>query len=51
MFTEDKITEIYCLANDFCNFFDSLMKRYSIKDQKFPVRGNITVVQRYCNQK
>jgi hypothetical protein len=34
MFTEDKVTEIYCLADDFCKFFDSLMKRYSIEDQK-----------------
>jgi hypothetical protein len=34
MFTENKVTEIYCLADDFCKFFDSLMKRYSIKDQR-----------------
>ena len=23
MFTEDKITEIFCIADDFCNFFDA----------------------------
>jgi len=26
MFTEDKITEIFCIADDFCNFFDAQMK-------------------------
>ena len=28
MFTEDKITEIFCIADDFCNFFDAQMKKY-----------------------
>ena len=27
MFTEDKITEIFCIADDFCNFFDAQMKK------------------------
>ena len=26
MFTEDKVTEIFCIADDFCNFFDAQMK-------------------------
>ena len=27
MFTEDKITEIFCIADDFCNFFDAQMTK------------------------
>jgi len=30
MFTDTKVTEIFCLADDFCQFFDSLLKRYSL---------------------
>ena len=30
MFTGSKVTEIYCLADDFCKFFDSLLERYSL---------------------
>ena len=25
MFTEDKVTEIFCMADDFCKFFDAMM--------------------------
>lgn len=32
MFTDNKVTEIYCLADDFCKFFDSLLKRYSLSE-------------------
>ena len=24
MFTEDKVTEIFCMADDFCKFYDAL---------------------------
>ncbi len=27
MFSGDKITEIFCLADDFCKFFDSQVKK------------------------
>lgn len=30
MIPKDKITEIFCLADDFCNLFDELTKKYSI---------------------
>lgn len=30
MITEDKITEIFCMADDFCQFFDNAVSRYSI---------------------
>lgn len=30
MFTEDKVTEIYYLADDFCKYSDSIVKKYAI---------------------
>ena len=34
MFTEDKITEIFCIADDFCKFYDAMMAKYTIKEAK-----------------
>ena len=34
MFTEDKVTEIFCMADDFCEFFDAMLAKYTIKEQK-----------------
>ena len=34
MFAEDKITEIFCIADDFCRFFDAQMEKYTIMDSK-----------------
>lgn len=31
MITEDKITGIYCMADDFCKVFDAQMKKYTIQ--------------------
>lgn len=31
MLTEDKVTEIFCIADDFCKFFDTTIEKYSIK--------------------
>lgn len=31
MFTKDKITEIFCVVDDFCKFFDTMMAKYTIK--------------------
>ena len=31
MFTEDKVTEIFCMADDFCRFFDAMMALVSTK--------------------
>ena len=28
MITEDKVTEIFCMADDFCKFFDAMMAKY-----------------------
>ena len=30
MFSEDKITKIFCMADVFCKFFDSKMKKYTL---------------------
>lgn len=32
MITEDKVTEIFCMADDFCKFFDAQMRKYTIRD-------------------
>ncbi len=32
MFTEDKVTEIFCMADDFCKFFDQMFEKYTIRD-------------------
>ena len=34
MFTEDKITEIFCIADVFYRFFDAQMKKYTVRDSK-----------------
>lgn len=26
--TDDKVTELFCIADDFCKFFDALMEKY-----------------------
>ena len=33
MFTECKITEIFFMADEFCKFFDSTVKKYSVEDK------------------
>ena len=34
MITEDKFTELFCIADDFCKFFDAMMEKYTIKETK-----------------
>ena len=31
MSTEDKVTEIFYMADDFCKFFDAMIAKYTIK--------------------
>ena len=31
MITEDKVTEIFCMADDFCKFFDAMTAKYMLK--------------------
>jgi len=34
MITEDKVTEIFCIADDFCKFFNAIMIKYTLKSNK-----------------
>ena len=34
MFPESKVTEIYCMADDFCKEFVLQQKKYMIEDKK-----------------
>ncbi len=31
MLTEDKVTELFCMADDFCKFFDTMMAKYTLQ--------------------
>ena len=31
MIAEDKVTEIFCVADDFCKFFDAMTAKYTLK--------------------
>ena len=31
MTTEDKVTEIFCMADDFCKFFDVMTSKCTLK--------------------
>ena len=31
MITEDKVTEIFCMADVFCKFFDAMTAKYTLK--------------------
>ena len=31
MITTDKVTEIFCMADDFCKFFDAMTAKYTLK--------------------
>ena len=31
MITEDKVTEIFCIVDDFCKFFDAMTAKYTLK--------------------
>ena len=42
MITEDKDTELFCIADVFCKFFDAMMEKYTLKADK---KGNITASQ------
>ena len=34
MFSEDKVTEIYCMADDFCKKFAKVQEKYMVEDKK-----------------
>ena len=31
MITESKVIELFCMADDFCKFFDTMMSKYTLK--------------------
>jgi hypothetical protein len=44
MFTEDKVTEIFFMADEFCQLFDQMMAKYIIHDpKKRPYHRNSTM--------
>ena len=34
MLTEDKVTETFCMADDFCKFFDAMTAKYTLKSTR-----------------
>ena len=32
MITEDKVTELFCMADDFCKFFDRMVAKYTLAE-------------------
>ena len=34
MFTEGKVTELSCMVDDFCKFFDVVRQRHTLKPSK-----------------
>ena len=34
MITESKVIELFCMADDFCKFFDAMMEKYTLKSDK-----------------
>lgn len=34
MFSEAKVTEIYCMADDFCKEFAKVQEKYMVEDRK-----------------
>ena len=41
MFPESKVTEIYCIADDFCKEFTFQQEKYMIKDKKTRHRNKL----------
>ena len=40
MFPKSKVTEIYCMADDFCKEFTLQQEKYMIEDKKQKYRNN-----------
>ena len=38
MITEDKVTELFFMADEFCKFFDWMMARYTLKNYWCPIK-------------
>ena len=46
MFTEDKVTEFFCIADDFCKFYDTQMSKYTFKVENKPKYHRRAVCQK-----
>ena len=33
MLTEDKVSELFCMADNFCKFFDKMTAKYTLKSE------------------
>ncbi len=45
MITENKVTEIFCIADDSCKFFNAMMIKYTLnsnKKQKYHRKGTLS---------
>ena len=45
MLTADKITELFCMADDFCKFFDKMKAKYTLKSN---MKGALMSVSDKC---
>ena len=45
MFTEDKVAEIFCMADDFCKFNDAMMAKYTTKKRDFHRDGTLSMAE------
>ena len=43
MITEDKVTEIFCMADELCKFFGTMMLKYMLKSYNCGYHGNSTI--------
>ena len=46
MITEDKFTELFCIADDFCKFFDAMMEKYTLVEPKDGINKMIGIYHR-----
>ena len=44
MITMGKVTETFCMADDFCKFFDAMVAKYTLK----PVKKRKGAIAAYC---
>ena len=44
--TEDKVIELFCMADDFCKFFDVLMVKYTLKHIMKRPYGHCSIISK-----
>ena len=45
MLTADKVTELFCMADEFCKFFDKMTAKYTLQSEKSVVAIEIPPCQ------